>query len=302
MDEIVLGDVSLTRVMEYYGSVELSPETFFPDSPEGSWDHHKDLLTPDFWEPAADVCIAAIQTWVLRSDGKTILIDTGVGNHKERPYAAVWSHLETDFLGNLARAGIQPQDVDIVINTHLHNDHVGWNTTLQDRRWVPTFPNATYLMPRREFDYWNPDNEHPRIGRGHQNVFEDSVAPVYQAGLVQLWDDNFQVDANIGLALAPGHTPGSSVVSLTSGTDRALFVGDMLHTPLQFVEPDVNSCFCVDPRQARTTRRRLLGQAADTNTLVFPAHLGGHDGAELSRDGDRFTIAQWAPFGRVSSA
>jgi glyoxylase-like metal-dependent hydrolase (beta-lactamase superfamily II) len=142
MDEIVLGDVSLTRVMEYYGSVELSPETFFPDSPDGSWDQHKDLLSPDFWDPAADVCIAAVQTWVLRSDGKTILIDTGVGNHKERPYAAVWSHLETDFLGNLARAGIQPQDVDIVINTHLHNDHVGWNTRLQDRRWVPTFPNA----------------------------------------------------------------------------------------------------------------------------------------------------------------
>jgi glyoxylase-like metal-dependent hydrolase (beta-lactamase superfamily II) len=300
MNEIVLGDVSVTRVMEYFGSVELSPRSFFPDSTEGSWEANKGMLAPDFWDPEADVCISAIQTWVLRSAGKTILVDTGVGNHKERPYAPVWSHLETAFLTNLAGAGVRPEDVDIVINTHLHNDHVGWNTVLQDRRWVPTFPNATYLMPQREFDFWNPDNDRPRIGRGHQNVFEDSVAPVFQAGLVTLWDNSFEIDENLRLELAPGHTPGSSVVSVHSGADRALFVGDLLHTPLQFIEPDVNSCFCVAPREARATRRRLLHYAADTNTLVFPAHLGGHGGAELSRAGDRLTIKRWAPFDRVT--
>ena len=120
------------------------------------------------------------------------------------------------------------------------------------------------------------------------------------AGRIALWDGNFQIDANLRLDLAPGHTPGSSVVTLESHNDRALFVGDLLHTPLQFVETDTNSCFCEDPDQARATRRRLLGYAADTNTLVFPAHLGGYGGAELGRDGDRFTIKQWAPFRRVT--
>jgi glyoxylase-like metal-dependent hydrolase (beta-lactamase superfamily II) len=301
MDQIVLGDVSITRVIEYFGSVEMSPKVFFPESREDSWQRNAQWLAPDFYNPSADVCISAIQTWLIRSEGKTILIDTGVGNHKERPYSPVWSHLETDFLGNLAKAGVRPEDVDIVVNTHLHVDHVGWNTYLHDRLWVPTFPNATYLIPRPDFEFWNPDNGHqPRLGRGNQNVFEDSVAPVRDAGRVQLWDNSFRIDANLRLDLAPGHTPGSSVVTLESGGDRAMFVGDLLHNPMQFIEPDTNSCFCEDPTQARATRRRLLANAADTNTLVFPAHLGGHGGAEVSRDGDRFAIKRWAPFGPVS--
>jgi glyoxylase-like metal-dependent hydrolase (beta-lactamase superfamily II) len=139
----------------------------------------------------------------------------------------------------------------------------------------------------------------PRLGRGNQNVFEDSVAPVHEAGQTLLWDDGHIIDGNLRLELAPGHTPGSSVLRLASGTDRALFVGDLLHTPLQFVEPDTNSCFCEDLAGARATRRRLLGRAADTNALVFPAHLGGHGGAEVARDGDTFAIKAWAPFARV---
>ncbi|MFI5782054.1 MBL fold metallo-hydrolase [Nocardia sp. NPDC051570] len=300
MHDIVLGDVTITRITEYFGSVEMSPDTFYPESPEGAWQRHTSWLAPDFLDADANVCISAVQTWLLRSEGKTILVDTGVGNHKERPYAPVWGHRNTDFLGNLARAGVQPADVDLVINTHLHVDHVGWNTYLDDRSWVPTFPNATYLMPRPDFDFWNPANGHPTVfGRGNQNVFEDSVAPVHEAGRTLLWDDSYRIDSNLRLDLAPGHTPGSSVLALESGTDRAVFVGDMVHTPLQFVEPDTNSCFCEDPAQARATRRRILGRAADTNTLVLPAHLGGHGGAEITRDADRFAIKHWAPFARI---
>jgi glyoxylase-like metal-dependent hydrolase (beta-lactamase superfamily II) len=301
MNNIVLGDVTITRVMEYFGSVEMSPQTFFPDSPDGAWQRNEHWLAPDFVDPQTNVCVSAIQTWLLRSEGKTILIDTGVGNHKERPYSPVWSHLNTDFLGNLARAGVRPEDVDLVVNSHLHVDHVGWNTYLDDRTWVATFPNATYLMPRADFDFWNPANGHqPRLGRGNQNVFEDSVAPVHQAGQTLLWDNSFRIDKNLKLDLAPGHTPGSSVVTLESGSDRALFVGDLLHNPLQIVEPDTNSCFCENPAEAKATRRRLLGRAADTNALVLPAHLGGHGGAEVVRDGSRFAIKEWAPFARVT--
>lgn len=301
MEQIELGNVTVTRVKEYYGSVEMSPSVFFPDSTAAAWDANREWLAPDFWDPATNMCVSAIQTWVLRSEGRTILVDTGVGNHKDRPYAAVWSRLDTPFLDNLAAAGVQPEDVDLVINTHLHIDHVGWNTRLDGRTWVPTFPNATYLMPQRDFDFWNPANNHtPLLGRGNQNVFEDSVTPVHEAGLTQLWDETYQIDKNLRLDLAPGHTPGSSVLSVESGTDRAVFVGDLIHTPLQIVVPQTNSCFCEDPAQSRATRHKLLGRASDDNALLFPAHLGGHGAAEVVRDGSTFAIKNWAGFSRIS--
>ncbi|GAA0450860.1 MBL fold metallo-hydrolase [Streptomyces olivaceiscleroticus] len=296
-DNITLGNVSVTRVWEYFGSVDMTPDTFFPESPKEVWVDGASWLAPHFLDSDTNIVNSAIQTWLLRSEGKTILVDTGVGNHKERPYAPVWSHLKTDFLANLARAGVEPEDVDIVINTHLHIDHVGWNTFLDGRQWVPTFPRATYLMPKVDFEFWNPENGHkPLLGRGNQNVFEDSVAPVHQAGQTLLWENSHQIDAGLRLDAAPGHTPGSSVLTLTSGTDRAVFVGDMLHSPVQILEPCANSCFCEDPAGARATRRKVLGWAADNNALVIPAHLGGHGAAEVAREGDKFAIKGWAPF------
>ncbi|MFE7757744.1 MBL fold metallo-hydrolase [Streptomyces sp. NPDC057418] len=297
MNTITLGDITLTRVREYFGPVDMTPETFFPDSPAKAWEEHRALLVPDFLDAGTRIVNSAIQTWLLRSEGRTILVDTGVGNHKERPYAPVWSRMDTGFLDNLARAGVRPEDVDIVINTHLHIDHVGWNTYLDGRTWVPTFPRATYLMPKDDFDFWNPENGHTSVlGRGNQNVFEDSVAPVHRAGQTLLWENSHQIDAGLRLETAPGHTPGSSVLTLTSGTDRAVFVGDLLHSPVQILEPDSNSCFCEDPAQARATRRKVLGRAADSNTLVIPAHLGGHGAAQVVRDGSRFAVKGWAPF------
>ena len=301
MEQIELGDVTVTRVKEYYGSVQMRPAEFFPDSTNHDWEANKHWLAPDFWDPGTDQCISAIQTWVLRSEGRTILVDTGVGNHKERPYVPVWNHLDTAFLDNLAAAGVAPEDVDVVINTHLHIDHVGWNTRLDGSTWVPTFPNATYLMPQRDFDFWNPANAHePAASRGSMNVFEDSVAPVHQAGLTLLWDETYQIDENLRLDLAPGHTPGSSALTLESGGDRAVFVGDLIHTPLQIVTPHTNSCFCEDPAESRNTRRKLLGRASDDNALLFPAHLGGHGAVEVVRDGSSFAIKGWAGFARIS--
>ncbi|QFZ17806.1 MBL fold metallo-hydrolase [Saccharothrix syringae] len=302
-DQITLGDVTVTRIPEYCGPVGMTPAEFFPDSPGASWAANRDWLAPDFWDPRTDGCRSAVQTWLLRSEGRTILVDTGVGKHKERPYAPVWSRLDTGFLDTLEAAGVRPEEVDVVVNTHLHLDHVGWNTRLDGRTWVPTFPNATYLVPRRDFDFWDPAGGHPsRLGRGNQNVFEDSVAPVHEAGLTLLWDDSHRIDANLRLELAPGHTPGSSVLRLESGGDRALFVGDLVHTALQVVEPDTNSCFCEDPAAARATRRRLLGEAADRTALVFPAHFGGHGAVQVKRAGTGFAIEGWAGFPRLASA
>lgn len=297
MHQIEIGNVTVTRVWEYFGSVEMTPETFFPESPKEVWEENEPWLDPHFLDSAHATVNSAIQTWLLRSEGRTILVDTGVGNHKERPYAPVWSRRETGFLDNLAAAGVRPEDVDLVINTHLHVDHVGWNTFLEDRSWVPTFPRATYLMPKDDFDFWNPANNHATVlGRGNQNVFEDSVAPVHEEGLTVLWEGSHRIDANLRLDAAPGHTPGSSVLTLESGTDRAVFVGDLLHSPVQILEPDHNSCFCEDPAQARATRHKVLGWAADNHALLVPAHLGGHGAAEVARDGGGFRVKEWAPF------
>ncbi|MFF4925682.1 MBL fold metallo-hydrolase [Kitasatospora sp. NPDC001261] len=312
-EQITIGDVTVTRIKEFYGSAGLSPGRFFPDSPgstngpngpagpDGSWERHRDWLAPDFWDPATDECRTAVQSWLLRSEGRTILVDTGAGNHKDRPHAPVWNHLDTDYLDNLAAAGVRPEDVDLVVNTHLHVDHVGWNTRLDGRTWVPTFPNARYLMTRRDFEFWDPANGHRSVlGRGNQNVFEDSVAPVHRAGLTRLWEGTYRIDRNLRLDLAPGHTPGSSVLTLESGGEQALFVGDLVHSPFQIAEPDTNSCFCEDPALSRATRHRLLGQAAEHRALLFPAHFGGRGAVEVARNGSTFAIREWAGFSRIS--
>ncbi|MBP2338843.1 glyoxylase-like metal-dependent hydrolase (beta-lactamase superfamily II) [Saccharothrix coeruleofusca] len=294
---LAFGSVTLERVPEYFGTVHIPPQQFFPEVSQETWRDNEDWFAPDFLDPDSGTVRSALQTWVLRSGGRTILVDTGAGNGKERPYAQVWAHRRTAYLDHLAAVGVRPEDVDIVVNTHLHNDHVGWNTVLEGREWVPTFPNARYLMPARDFEYWNPVHRRVAAGGPHnQNVFEDSVAPVHRAGLVELWEDEHVIDEHLRLVLAPGHTPGSSAVLLDSGGTKAMFVGDMLHTPAQVLEPHANSCFCEDPEQARATRRELLARAADEDALVFPAHFGGAGGFRVRACGDGFALAEWAPF------
>ena len=295
--EIVLGDVTVARVEEMHGPI-MPTDQFFPDLPGQAWRDHRDLLVPDHLGAEDAMVITAMQTWVVRSGGRTILIDTGVGNDKTRPAVEFWDHLSLDYLGNLARAGVRPEDVDLVVNTHLHLDHVGWNTRLVDGHWVPTFPNATYLMPKVDFDYWNPDNNPGIAGGINENAFEDSVAPVFAAGQVRLWETSHTIDANLQLEAAPGHTPGASVVKLASGGDRALFAGDIMHSPLQVTHPDHSSCFDLDPAQSRATRLRLLGWAAENNALVLPAHLSGHSAMEVEKADNGFAIKQWGPLPR----
>jgi glyoxylase-like metal-dependent hydrolase (beta-lactamase superfamily II) len=296
MKTIALGDVTITRVAEWEGLFSTGQQ-LIPDGDRATWEANRTLLVPDHWEPESNAIRACLQTFVLRSEGRTILIDTGAGNHKERPWLPIFGHLETRFLENLAAAGVTPKDVDVVVCTHVHVDHVGWNTYLHEREWVPTFPNARYLFSRPDFDFWNPLNPHQRRGQlVNQNMFEDSVAPIHRAGLSVLWDERHRIDANLTIELAPGHTPGLGVIKLESKGDRAVFVGDLLHSPVQVLEPDWNSCFCEDAEQAIASRRKVLGWAADNNALLIPAHLGGHHAAEVMRDGGKFAIKGWAAF------
>lgn len=296
MDTITLGDVTVTRVQEWEG-LFAPPEVLIPDSDPALWAANRSWLDPAHWDAGANMVHAALQTWVLRSAGKTILVDTGAGNGKPRPNIAVFSDLQSPYLDVLAAAGVRPEDVDVVVNTHVHIDHVGWNTVLRDGEWVPTFPYARYVMSAADVDFWDPAHSYERRGEAvNENMFADSVAPVLRAGLVDQWEDSLVLDENLRLDLAPGHTPGLGVLTLASGTDRAVFVGDMLHSPVQVLDPDGNSCFCEDQAEAVRSRRRVLGWAADNTALVFPAHFSGARACEVGRDGSAFGITSWAGF------
>jgi glyoxylase-like metal-dependent hydrolase (beta-lactamase superfamily II) len=297
VEPIKLGDVEVSRVLEL--EVDwVAWEEILPDITREALADNEAWLKPKHWSDETDLWLASVATYVLRSAGKTILIDTGVGNDKERPHYPPFTHLGTGYLSALAAAGVAPGDVDLVINTHLHVDHVGWNTQLVGREWVPTFPNARYYVHSADVEYWNPVNGHSPLGKLlAQNVYEDSVAPLIAAGVCEVWEgDSIDVDENLKLVLAPGHTPGSGVVELTSGSDRALFVGDTVHTPLQVLNPALHSCFDEDPVEARRSRSRVIGQAADTNALVFAAHFRDGDAASVTPNGAGFSVTEWKAF------
>jgi glyoxylase-like metal-dependent hydrolase (beta-lactamase superfamily II) len=291
---IVLGDVEIFRVIEWQGA--LMPGTdLLPGTTERTWQDNADWLVPDHWDSTADLVVATIQTWVVRSGGRTILVDTGVGNGRERPSRTLFHHRHSDFLDRLIRAGVHPDEVDLVINTHLHGDHVGWNTRDADGEWVPTFPHAQYLIPAADDEYFGPRGDYAGGRRPDDRLlYEDSIAPIHRAGQAVRWTDTHRIDDHLTLESAPGHTPGSAVLHVNSGTDRAIFVGDLVHSPLQLLHPSCSSCLCLDPHRAAATRHRLLERAADERQLVIPAHLGGAAAVEIHRTGTHFTLGEWA--------
>lgn len=281
-----LGNAVLTRVLEtsFEPGVEM-----FGQTPEQAWSEHADLLVPTFVNPDTRRWRVAIQTWVVDVDGLRVLIDTGVGNGRERPIP-VLNNLDTGFLQALAAAGVTPDSVDVVLNTHLHTDHVGWNTTVSDRGWVPTFPNARYLLPEADFRYFGPDGA--GFDAAAQVVFEDSVAPVYEAGQVELFSGQRQLSESVWLRPAAGHTPGSSVLWLDAGRP-AVFVGDLTHCPIQIPRPSDPCAFDLDAAAAAATRKRVFTEAARRRAAVIPAHYPGHGGATLVARGDAFQVDDW---------
>ncbi|AQT81180.1 MBL fold metallo-hydrolase [Mycolicibacterium litorale] len=301
---VAIGSVEIARVLEWVGPVK-TVEEMFPDTPAHLW---TDDIAPHHWIPESRAYRAAIQTWVVRTGGQTVLIDTGVGNDRERPQAPAFDHLHTDFLNELAGIGVQPEDVDVVINTHIHYDHVGWNTRLDGGQFVPTFPNATYLVPQDDYDYFRPENaERMRPARtedekarfaGIRLVFEDSVAPIAAAGQLQTWRGGYQLGDTLRLEPAPGHTPGSSVVWLESGSG-AVFVGDLVHTPLQISRPHDSCLFDIDAAAARVSRNAVLASAALRRAAVFPAHFAGRGALTPVSRGDDLEIAHWEDFDAV---
>jgi glyoxylase-like metal-dependent hydrolase (beta-lactamase superfamily II) len=226
----------------------------------------------------------SMHSYVLQVDGLTILIDACNGDHKHRSIPDI-DRVATPYLANLAKLGLSPQDIDLVLCTHLHFDHVGWNTRLDNGKWVPTFTNARYLFSRRDFEHFG----NQELEDDHLRAFRDSVLPVYEAGRAELVDASIVVHREIGAGVwlepAFGHSPGNFSVLAECGGERAIFWGDVIHHPLQLIRPEVIPSFDGDPEMARETRRRTITRAVDEALVCFPAHFRDPSAGRVVRDG-----------------
>ena len=276
-----IGEVTVTKVVEM--ETTGGGEWIIPDSkPEAV--KEIDWLVPEFATEDGKLKFS-IHALVIETADKTIVVDTCVGNDKERMPYRLWHQLQNDFLGDLAAAGFDREGIDVVLCTHLHVDHVGWNTMLVDGAWVPTFPNARYLMARDEFEHWNNDDE-----EFQQVIMSDSVLPVFDAGLVDLVDTSHQVCAEVDLVPTLGHTPGHVSVRIRSGGQQALITGDFIHHPCQMSRLDWVSSADFDKAQAEATRRRVFAEHADTPTLIIGTHFAGATAGTVVRDGDAYRL------------
>lgn len=268
-----VGDVQVTRIEESYGPT-FPLDMMLVGFNEDVVDNHGGLAEfSKFYEPDTSLVLTSIHSWLVRTPQSVILIDTCCGNAKERPAMPPMHQLDTPFLDRLGDAGVRPEDVDYVVCTHLHVDHVGWNTNMVDGQWVPTFPNATYVINRTEFDFWKPGNPASAAIEINAGVFEDSVAPAFDRDKVELWDGDRDIDDVLHLEMAVGHTPGHAVAWLESKGERALFAGDSMHTPIQVYEPGINCAFDIDFDASSAVRRKLLETCAERGAMLLPAHF-----------------------------
>lgn len=281
-----IGDVRVTRVEEQYGPT-LPLNALLPSADLSQLEHLGDRRE-QFYEPASACVYASMHSWLVQTPQHTILVDTCNGNHKERAMEG-FGGLDLPWLDTLAAAGAKPADVDLIVCTHLHLDHVGWNTTLQGSEWVPTFPNARALIHRNDLEFWNPTNpESVAIGI-NANVFEDSVQPLLDRDRAIVWEgDGYTVDDTLELALAAGHSPGMAIGLLESKGQRGVFAADSMHSPFQVFRPDWFCGFDLIPADAEATRRRILERCAETDAMLMPAHFAAPHAYKVRAEGDGF--------------
>lgn len=280
-----IGQVKITSVIE--SETPTSPRFLYKDmgkvevlerAKKAPW------LQPNFVSDEGYL-LQKIHCLVVEVDDLRIAVDTCVGNDKQRQNP-LWNELDGPFLSDLASAGYPPESITHVVCTHLHVDHVGWNTRLVDGQWVPTFPNARYLFVDVEFRHWR---DEPTLFEG-EDPFGDSVAPVMDAGIVDMVAPDYVISEMIRFESTPGHTPGHVSLVIESDGKRGIITGDMLHHPMQLADPELSSMFDTDPVMSRETRRRVFPDWADGETLVVGTHFGTPTAGVLVADGDGYRL------------
>jgi glyoxylase-like metal-dependent hydrolase (beta-lactamase superfamily II) len=288
----VFGEITIDRVLEHERTV-FALETLYPTARAAALEPHREWLVPRVIDPATGLLVLAFHTFVVRTPRRTILVDTCTGNDKPRPQKPRYHLNRWPYLERLAALGVAPERVDLVVSTHLHVDHVGWNTRLVDGRWTPTFPRARYLLVRPEWEYWREEYKRPAFR--DDPYYEDSLLPVLEAGAVDLVEAGHALDDGVWLEPSHGHTPGHVCVRVRGGGREAVMSGDLMHTAVQCARPDWSSCFCVDAEASRRTRRAFLESCADTDTLVLPAHFPSPGGGRVVRSGDAYRFVFEGP-------
>jgi glyoxylase-like metal-dependent hydrolase (beta-lactamase superfamily II) len=283
---LMIGDIRARALVDLDGyAIPLS--MIFPDLDVADIAQHKSWLEPTHVKDVAVQLV--VRSIVMEVDGRRILIDSCVGEHKERlTRPAMNKRTDTGFIERLGKLGLKPGDIDVVLCTHLHVDHVGWNTKLDNGRWVPTFPNARYLFGRKELDYWMAQPDRAAVGGGS---LVDSVVPIMEAKCCDLVDDGHDLGKGLSLCALPGHTPGQLGLDVQRGKDRAFFAGDAIHSPIQMLFPDISTGFDTDKAQARATRRAFLEAAAEDNRHLVPCHFRGPLGTRVKKQGGGYMIA-----------
>jgi glyoxylase-like metal-dependent hydrolase (beta-lactamase superfamily II) len=276
-----IGAVTVTRVVEREESVlgsDVLPEALPENLATMPW------LAPHFLSLDGTLRMS-IHALVVESEGRKIVVDTGIGNGKHllNPH---WNALDGSFLHRLREVGHPPESVDIVLSTHLHVDHVGWNTRLADDRWVPTFPNARYMMCRMEWGYWANQPENP-----DEPIMTESVMPVIEADMVDLVDDDHVLTSEVWLEPTPGHTPGHVSVRVSSRGEEAVIAGDVMHHPSQVLRPEWTSHFDWNQEMARETRRAAIARWSSDGDLVIGTHFAGPTAGRIVPHGDGFDFS-----------
>ncbi|MFE3502266.1 MBL fold metallo-hydrolase [Kitasatospora sp. NPDC059160] len=280
-----VGDLTVHRIDE----VPLPPATgpwLLPDAtPEVVAGH--DWLRPDFAGQDGVLHLDS-HSFAFVVDGLRVLVDTGIGNGKQRANPA-WHDLRTDYLERLTAAGFAPETVDLVVLTHLHADHVGWNTRWEDGAWVPTFPAARYLTARAEREFWAGYD----MDEARAQMFRDSVLPVERAGQLDLVDvpaEGVQIVPGLRLVPTPGHTPGHIAVELADRGETALITGDCVHHPVQLAHPAIGACVDIEPERSEATRRALLASLAGTDALLLGTHFAPPTAGRVVAHGDAYRL------------
>ena len=278
------GDLTIHRIIEQETSFVPAQEMLPTLTPEVLAENRAWMQAANALD-ANDVLLLCFQSYVVKTPHHTILIDSCIGNDKPRPLRPKWN-MKTDdtYMRALAAAGISVGDIDYVMCTHLHVDHVGWNTRLENGRWVPTFPKARYVFAKTEFDYWAGVHAKTPVP-----VFEDSVLPIVEAKRCEIVGNEAAIGDHVRILPTPGHTPGHSAFRLGRGKDDAVFSGDLMHSPMQTRFPEMSLKFDVDQAEAGKTRRSFLERYCDTDTLCCTAHFPSPSVGRIKRRGNGFT-------------